>query len=193
MFAHYNACILNRSKLGESLGVSYHTVDNYIGILTDTFMVRTLPPYIANLKKRLIKAPKFLFRDTGILHYLLGIKNFGELFAHPDYGTSFESFVIEQILSDSRITSGNVQAYFYRSHQGDEIDLLLDNQKELIAIEIKSSSAPLIPKGFYIAIRDLKIRKAFVIAPVRMPYPASENVLVCPIEEGMDRIAEAIG
>lgn len=189
MLAHINATTINRSKLGESLGVSYHTIDNYIGILTDTFMVRTLQPYAANIKKRLVKAPKFLFRDNGILHNLLRIKNYEELFSHPDFGSSFESFVIEQILSDFKIKSG-FEAYFYRSHQGDEIDLLLDSQKELIAIEIKSSSAPKIPKGFFTAISDLKIKKAFVVAPVERSYPAGENIWVCGIEECIEKICD---
>jgi predicted AAA+ superfamily ATPase len=187
MFAQINATTINRSKLGESLGVSYHTIDNYIGILTDTFMVRTLQPYAANIKKRLVKAPKFLFRDNGILHNLLRIKNYEELFSHPDFGSSFESFVIEQILSDFRIKS-EYEAYFYRSHQGEEIDLVLDNQKELIAIEIKSSSAPKIPKGFYTALKDLKIKRAFVVAPIERAYPAGENVWVCGIEECVEKI-----
>ena len=187
MLAHINAEIINRSKLGASLGLSYHTIDHYIGILSDTFMVRTLPPYIANIKKRLVKAPKFLFRDNGILHNLLNIRNYEELFSNPNFGSSFESFIIQQILSDLRI-SGICEPYFYKSHQGEEIDLLLDTGKELVAIEIKSSSSPQIPKGFFTAIKDLKINKAFVIAPVERAYPAGENVLVCGLEECLERI-----
>jgi len=182
MLAHYNGDILNRSKIGGSLGVSHHTISHYLDILTDTFMLRVLPPLEANLKKRLVKSPKILFRDNGILHYLLNIKSFEELFSHPDYGHSFESFAIEQILSGVEFNK-KFEAYFYKSHQGDEIDLVLDNQKELIAIEIKASSAPDIPKGFYDAINDLKIKRAFVVAPIERSYPAGENVLVCGIEE----------
>jgi len=189
MFAHVNASIINRSKLGESLGVSYHTIDNYIGILTDTFMVRTLQPYCVNIKKRLVKSPKFLFRDNGILHNLLNIKNYGELFSHPYFGSSFESFIIQQILSDFRI-SGKSEAFFYRTHQGEEIDLLLDTGKELVAVEIKSSSSPNIPKGFFTAVEDLKASKAFVVAPVERAYPAGKNVLVCGLEECIEKIAE---
>ena len=182
MFAHHNACVLNRSKLGESLGVSHHTISHYIDILADTFMLRVLPPLEVNLKKRLIKSPKIMFRDNGILHYLLNIKNFAELFSHPDYGTSFESFAIEQILSGINPYK-KVEAYFYRSHQGEEIDLVLDNQKELIAIEIKSSSAPQIPRGFFIALDNLKIKRAFVVAPVDRSYPAGDDIVVCGIGE----------
>lgn len=191
MFAHVNANILNRSKIGDSIGVSYHTVSNYIDILIDTFMMRTLPPFEANLKKRLVKAPKILFRDSGVLHYLLKIKNFEELFANPYYGASFESFIIEQILSGIN-PHGRIDTYFYRSHQGEEIDLLLDNQKELVAIEIKASSAPQIPKGFYTALKDLKITRAFVVAPVRMSYSAGDNIWVCPLDECIEKLSEFI-
>jgi len=191
MFAHINATTLNRSKLGESLGVSHHTIDNYIGILTDTFMVRTLQPYAANIKKRLVKAPKFLFRDTGILHSLLNIKSYEELFSHPHFGSSYESFVTEQILSDTGIR-GKCEPYFYRSHQGEEIDLILDTGSELIAIEIKSSSSPQIPKGFFTAIGDLQINRAFVTAPVERAYPAGENVRVCGLSECIKRVAEML-
>ena len=191
MFAHYNCDILNRSKLGESLGVSHHTVNHYIDILSDTFMLRVLPPFEANLKKRLVKSPKILFRDNGILHYLLNIKNFEELFAHHDYGTSFESFAIEQILSGIGLYR-KFNAYFYRSHQGEEIDLLLDNQKSLIAIEIKSSSAPQIPKGFRIALENLKIKQAFVVAPVDKPYFVGENIFVCTVSECINNLLEIL-
>ena len=191
MFAHYNAGILNRSKLGESLGVSHHTINHYLDILADTFMLRVLPPLEANLKKRLVKSPKILFRDNGILHYLLNIKNFDELFSHPDYGSSFESFAIEQILSGAGLHK-KFNAHFYRSHQGEEIDLVLDNQKELIAIEIKSSSAPQIPRGFYTALDNLKIKRAFVVAPVDRAYPAGENVFVCGIGECVNGLLEVL-
>ncbi|MCL2219377.1 MAG: ATP-binding protein [Chitinispirillia bacterium] len=192
MFAHYNAAVLNRSKIGESLGVSHHTVNHYIDILVDTFMLRVLPPLEANLKKRLVKSPKILFRDNGVLHYLLNIKNYEELFAHPYYGASYESFAIEQILSGIN-RCGRYEAYFYRSHKGEEIDLILDNQKELVAVEIKSSTAPHIAKGFFTAIEELKIKHAFIAAPVERVYPAGENVLVCGLEECIERVAAILG
>jgi len=191
MFAHYNAGILNRSKLGESLGISHHTVNHYLDILSDTFMLRVLPPLEANLKKRLVKSPKILFRDNGILHYLLNIKNFEELFSHPDYGSSFESFAIEQILAGVGLHK-KFDAYFYRSHQGAEIDLVLDNKKELIAVEIKSSSAPQISRGFYTALDDLKIKRAFVVAPVDKSYPVGENVFVCGIGDCVNGLLDVL-
>jgi len=188
MLSNANASILNRSKLGESLGVSHHTINSYLDILSDSFMLRVLPPYEANIKKRLVKSPKILFRDSGILHNLLGIKNYKDLRSNMNCGSSYEAFAIEQILSDISI-AGKFEPYFYRSHQGEEIDLLLDNGKELIAIECKSSSSPDIPKGLLTAIKDLNISKTFIVAPVSKEYPVADNIMVC----GIQRCIELVG
>ncbi len=187
MLSNANASILNRSKLGESLGVSHHTINSYLDILSDSFMLRDLPPYEANIKKRLVKSPKILFRDSGILHNLLGIKNYKDLRSNLNCGSSYEAFAIEQILSDVSI-AGKFEPYFYRSHQGEEIDLLLDNGKELIAIECKSSSSPDIPKGLLTAIKDLSISKTFIVAPVSKEYPAAGNIMVCRIQRCIEMV-----
>ena len=187
MLSHVNANVLNRSKLGDSLGVSHHTINSYLDILSDTFMLRVLPPFEANIKKRLVKSPKILFRDTGILHNLLNIKNYKDLLSNPECGSSYESFAIEQILSDVSVI-GKFEAFFYRSHQGEEIDLILDNGKELIAIECKSSSSPNIPAGLHIAIKDLNISKTFVVAPVKREYPIAKNIMVCDIQKCIEML-----
>lgn len=187
MLSHVNANVLNRSKLGDSLGVSHHTINSYLDILSDTFMLRVLPPFEANIKKRLVKSPKILFRDTGILHNLLNIKNYKDLLSNPECGSSYESFAIEQILSDVSVI-GKFEAFFYRSHQGEEIDLILDNGKELIAIECKSSSSPNIPAGLHIAIKDLNISKTFVVAPVKREYPVAKNIMVCDIQKCIEML-----
>jgi predicted AAA+ superfamily ATPase len=187
MLAHANASILNRSKLGESLGVSHHTINSYLDILSDSFMLRVLPPYEANIKKRLVKSPKILFRDSGILHNLLGIKNYKDLRSNLNCGSSYEAFAIEQILSDISI-AGKFEPYFYRSHQGEEIDLLLDSGDELIAIECKSSSSPDIPKGLHTAVKDLNISRTFIAAPVEKEYPAADNMMVCGIQKCIEMI-----
>jgi predicted AAA+ superfamily ATPase len=188
MLAYANASILNRSKLGESLGVSHHTINSYLDILSDSFMLRVLPPYEANIKKRLVKSPKILFRDSGILHNLLSIKDYKDLLYNPNCGGSYEAFAIEQILSNLSI-AGKFEPYFYRSHQGEEIDLLLDNGKELIAIECKSSQSPDIPKGLHTAIKDLNISQTFIVAPVKHEYPAGNNILVCGVQKCIEKLA----
>jgi len=100
MCAHNQAQLLNSAKLGESLGVSYHTVRNYIDLLEQTFIIRTLRPYESNLKKRLVKSPKVFIRDTGLLHALMEIDDFNDLLGHPNFGSSWEGFCIENILSE---------------------------------------------------------------------------------------------
>ncbi len=134
---------------------------------------------IINIKKRLVKSPKLYFRDTGILHTLLNITNFNELFGHPVYGTSWEVTVIENIINHFN----GWQYYYYRTAKGAEIDLILKKGNKLIAIEIKSSSAPQVTKGFWTALEDIQATEAFVIAPVKMPYPLKENVMVYPLKE----------
>jgi uncharacterized protein len=189
MLAHVNGTILNRSTFGESLGVSHHTISHHLDILTDTYMMRVLQPFEANIKKRLVKSPKILFRDAGLLHNLLGIRTTQQLMSHPEYGSSWEAFSIEQILSDS-IIQERWQPFFYRSHQGEEIDLLLDNGSIQVAIECKASSAPGVPKGFRVAIKDLGISHAWILAPVDRPRPAGDGVMVGRIEDIIQAIKD---
>lgn len=182
MLAHVNGTVFNKSKFGESLGISHPTVTHHLDILSDTYMVRVLQPYEANLKKRLVKSPKILLRDTGLLHTLLGIRNYQELMSHPEYGASWEAFAIEQILSAKGVHS-RWKAFFYRSHQGEEIDLVLEDGFTRIAVECKASSSPDVPKGLCIAMRDLAISTAWIIAPVERARPAGENIMVGRIED----------
>jgi predicted AAA+ superfamily ATPase len=192
MLAHVNGSVFNRSKFGESLGISHPTVTHYLDILNDTFMIRILPPYEANLKKRLVKSPKVLFRDTGLLHTLLGIRTHQDLMSHPEYGASWEAFAIEQILSAPDIIS-YWKPYFYRSHQGEEIDLILDNGVKRIAVECKVSSSPEVSKGLRIAIRDLAIPTAWIVAPVERSYPAGEGIMVGRIEDLLKSVVNGSG
>lgn len=177
MLAHVNGAVFNKSKLGESLGVSHTTVAHYLDILQDTYMISVLQPYEANLKKRLVKSPTILFRDAGLLHALLGIRTQQDLMSHPEYGASWEAYAIEQILSAEGVLD-RWKPYFYRSHQGEAIDLVLDNGRDRIAVECKASSSPDAPKGFKIALRDLGISTAWIVAPVEKARPAGENIMV---------------
>ncbi len=184
MCAHSHGQILNLSKLGASLGVSHHTVRSYVDILEQTFLLRTLQPYWANVKKRLVKSPKIYMRDSGILHALLDIDSHNHLLGHPIYGESWEGFVIEQILTRLQ----HWQGYFYRTAAGNEIDLILEKGRELIAVEIKASSAPTVSKGFYNSIEDLGIDKAFIIAHVKHDYPYEQGVQVVSLESFLSRV-----
>ena len=166
MCAHMNGQVLNFSTLASSLGVSGHTVKSYIELLNRTYMMRLLPPYYLNLKKRLIKSPKIYIRDTGILHALLNIEDRNSLLGHPSYGSSWEAFSVEQILSSVR----GWKSYFYRTSSGNEIDLIMVKGSELITIECKASSAPELSRGFYIARDDLNPLESWIVAPVTETY-----------------------
>ena len=173
MLAHDQGQLLNSSKLASSLGVTAHTVNSYIQILEQTFLVRLLPPFEANLKKRLVKAPKVYIRDSGILHSLLDIDSMNELLGHPVYGSSFEGFVIENIMTRFPRWS----FYFYRTRSGAELDLVMKKGRKIVAIEIKASTSPKLEKGFFIASKDIKATKKYLIAPVDATYPIKDVML----------------
>lgn len=173
ILSHSQGQTLNSSKLGEILGKSSHTIKNYIDILEQTFTLRTLKPYIRNVKKRLIKSPKVYIRDTGLLHAHLNIETMDELFGHPIYGVSFESYVVENICSHLR----NWNHYFYRTSSGVELDLVLEKAGKTIAVEIKASTSPKPSKGFWEAVKDIKANKKYIIAPVKESYPVQNGLV----------------
>ncbi len=177
MCAHSHGQLLNSSKLGESIGVSHTTFRSYLDLLSQTFMLRVLPPFVANLKKRLVKSPKLFIRDTGILHELLDIETHDDLMGHPVFGASWEGLVIENILDE--FCGWN--AGFYRTSAGAELDLVLEKGKRRIGIECKASAAPQVSKGFWNALDDLQIREAYIIALVKEPYPIHKQVTVMPL------------
>jgi hypothetical protein len=177
MCAHVHGQVLNSSKLGESLGVSHHTVRSYLDLLEQTYVMRALPPFSANLKKRLTKSPKIFIRDSGLLHALHGITTFNDLLRHPVYGASWEGYVVENILS----LAADWKASFYRTSSGNEMDLVLDKGRLRIAVECKASSTPEITRGFRQALTDLQVTEAWVIAPVREAYPAGAGITVAPL------------
>jgi hypothetical protein len=142
MLAHVNGGLWNASQLAASLGVSYHTVNRYVDILEQTFLIRKLQPYHANIGKRLVRSPKVYFRDSGLLHYFLGVRSAGELSVHPSRGASWEGFVIDQLVSGFQRTRPASRPYFWRTAKGDEVDLLMDLGSRRVPIEVKLHSAP---------------------------------------------------
>jgi predicted AAA+ superfamily ATPase len=184
MLAHNHGQLWNASTLAGSLGVTAPSVRHYLDILESTFMVRVLPPYSANLGKRLVKSPKVYFRDSGLLHALLNLPDYHALLGHPVLGASWEGWVIEQILSQAPVGS---RPYFYRTASGNEIDLLLELPGGFLrAIEIKHSKAPKLGKGFAEALDALQLDSGFVIAPVDAPYPLSSRARVLPLGQLVD-------
>lgn len=175
MCAHAHGQILNASQLGQSLGVSHTTARSYLDVLERTFLIRVLPPFEANLKKRLVRSPKAYLRDTGLLHALLGLTNVDDVMGHPVYGASWEGFVIENVLS---ALGPGWRTGFYRTAAGAELDLVLERGNMRVAVECKASSAPAVSRGFWTALSDLGIKRAYVAAPVREPYPLGKGVTV---------------
>lgn len=142
MLAAEQGAILNLSKLGQSLGLSHHTVSTYLDHLEGAFLIRRLPPFLANLRKRLVKAPRLYWRDTGVLHALLRAPAGDDLLAQPWAGASWEGFVIEQILTPRAARGESHDACFFRSHDGYEADLVIETGRVREVIEIKLTSGP---------------------------------------------------
>lgn len=172
MLAHNSGQVVNYSKLAESLGISRTTVKHYIDILEQTFVVRCLPPYVSNIKKRLVKSPKVYVRDSGLLHALLEIQDKNSLFGHPVYGASWESFAVENILSS---ISNRWVASFYRTEKGNEIDLVLEKGQKKICVELKSSTSSKPTRGFWTAIDELTPDQSWIISLGRQKYPLNSE------------------
>lgn len=187
MLAHNHGQTLNSTKFADPLGLTSHTARKYIDILEQTFLIRTLPAYSRNSKKRLVKAPKVYIRDSGLLHALLDIPDSESLFSHPIYGPSYEGYVIENICSENP----DWKASFYRTSQQAEIDLVLEYGRKLIAIEVKASSSPTVSRGFWLALEDIKPQATFIVAPVASSYPLTKDVQIVNIESILKVLREA--
>lgn len=169
MLAHGQSSLLNAATLARGLGVDGKTIARYLDLLVDLLLVRRLPAWHRNAGKRLVRSPKVMVRDTGLVHALLGISDKEQLLGHPVVGHSWESFVIETLLDLVPVGS---EASFYRTSAGAEIDLVLSlPRRELWAIEIKRSSAPSIGKGFHIACGDVRPTRRFVVYPGEEQFP----------------------
>jgi predicted AAA+ superfamily ATPase len=182
MLAHMHGQLLNMAPLSSALGVSGPTIRNYIDLLEGAFMVRRLPPYAANLKKRMVKSPKLYIRDSGVMHTLLNITDRNSLFGHPVYGSSWEGFCLENILPKCRRT---VQASFFRTVRGAEIDLILEQGDLKVAVEFKASASAKPQRGFWAALNDLGIERAWIIAPLKESYPL-RGARVTSLQEFLD-------
>ncbi|WPR73924.1 ATP-binding protein [Algoriphagus sp. NG3] len=181
MIASAHGGILSYSTFAKSLGLSVPTIKTYLGFLLDAFLLRELPAWSVNTKKRLIKSPKLYFRDTGMLHYLLGIKNMESIFGNIILGSSWEAFVINQTAA---VLKSDDEMYYYRTHDGAEIDLLIRrNNTWFAAAEIKFSLSPKLTKGTYLAMEDLGIEKLHVVIPREENYPMAKNIQVVGVQK----------
>jgi len=179
MLAHYHANIFNATEIGNSLGVSHTAIRHYLDILTGTFMVRNLQPWFANIKKRQVKSPKIYFRDTGILNSLIGVEDQNQLLTHPKLGAVWEGFALEEIIRFHAAVSED--CYYWRTHTGAELDLLIVTSQQRLGFEIKYTDSPTISKSMRIALEDLELSRLFIIVPGAQKYQLAENIHVIGI------------
>lgn len=178
MLAHWHGQIWNAAAIARSLDASQSTAGRYLDLLCDAFIARRLQPWHANVGKRLVKSPRVYLRDSGLLHALLGIRSIDELLGHPVLGASWEGFIIEQLICALQPS----EVGFYRTAAGAEIDLILTlpGHRRPLAFEIKYSSAPKPARGFWSALDDLEIERAFVIYSGTEDYPMERRVTAWP-------------
>lgn len=186
MIAHVHANIWNSSNISRSLGVSSVTISKYLDFLEHAFVVRQLRPYEANLKKRLVKAPKVYIRDSGLLHSLLQLKDPSQVELMPYVGASWEGYVIEQIL---QYLPGHIKPFYYRTHDGSECDLVLvKDDKPFYTIEVKFGVVQSTTKGHTVALQDLNAPHNYVIIPEGLAYPLKNGIEVMNITDFMKDI-----
>lgn len=191
MICHFHGQLLNYESISRSLGITGPTVRHYIDFMENAFMIRLLRPYHYNTKKRLVKSPKIYIRDAGLLHTTLRLDTYNDLLGHPVVGASWEGFVIDQIIST--LKEADFDYFFYRTHQGSEIDLVICKaMRPRIAVEIKFSSAPKISKGMILAMEDIGIKKGYVITPDSDTYKHSDEITICSLAHFLDIIYHEI-
>ena len=177
MVAHYHGQIWNAAEFARALAVNESTVRRYLDLLSRVFMVRQLPPWFENLGKRQVKAPKIYIRDSGLLHSLLGINTTRELALHPKVGASWEGYAVEEVIKALRPDA----AYYWATHNGAEIDLLLLQGGRRIGVELKRSDAPTLTPSMRIALADLKLNELKVVYPGEYSYRLAPKVEVVPL------------
>ncbi|HFA48693.1 MAG TPA: ATP-binding protein [Bacteroidetes bacterium] len=181
MLSHYHGQTINYSELGRSFGISDKTAKHYISILEDTFMVRRLMPWHANVGKRLVKNPKIYLRDSGIFHALQSINTIRELKTNPKLGASWEGFAMEELVSV--LGKRNSEVFFYGAHAGVELDLYWQGKGKKMGAEFKYMDAPKTTKSMHHAIADLGLDELWVVYPGDRKYRLTEKVLVVPLGE----------
>lgn len=179
MLTHYHGQVWNAADPARSLGVNESTVRRYLDWLTQTCMVRQLQPWHENLGKRQVKSPKIYFRDSGLLHTLMGIRSEADFLRHPRIGASWEGFALEQVL---RLT-GPDAAYFWATHTGAELDLLMFKYGKRVGVEFKRADAPDLTRSMQIAMQDLKLDALYAVYPGKRRYHLAERIEAVPLAQ----------
>jgi len=180
MLAHYHGNLWNASDIARSLGSKEDTARHYLDILSGTFLIRQLQPWFENTRKRLVKSPKIYFRDTGLLHFLLGSENFMSLLSNPKLGLSWEGWCIEQII---HILDAGDNVYFYATHSGAELDLLINFKGKRYGFEFKYMDSPRIIKSMTVVLEDLKLERLYVVYPGQRSFPLKDRIELLPISK----------
>ena len=186
MIAHYHAQTWNGSELARAFGVAHTTVQRYLDVLTETFMVRQLPPWHENLSKRQVRAPKVYLRDTGLLHILLGVNTRRELEGHPKVGASWEGMALEVVLDQLGTRTG--EAYFWGTHAGAELDLFVIRGRTRLGFEFKRTSAPSVTPSMRTAVADLKLQRLYVIHGGTESFPIGARMLAVPLTRVLEDV-----
>ena len=188
MLAHYHAQVWNAAEFARALGSSEGTARRYLDILTGAFMVRALPPWFANVRKRQVRSPRIYVRDTGLLHALLTLESADEVAGHPKVGASFEGFAVEQVAGAFEAAG----AYFWATHGGAELDLLVMQGGRRYGFECKLSDAPGTTRSMRVALADLELEHLWVVYPGHEAYPLDDRISVLPIA-GVPALAWSLG
>jgi predicted AAA+ superfamily ATPase len=179
MLAHYHAQLWNGSEIAASMGIAPNTARAYLDALEQTFMIRRLLPWQANLGKRLVRTPKIYFRDSGIFHALSGIRCHSDLLTHPKLGASWEGFALEEILRAHQPDD----AYFYAVHSACDLDLLMFLHGRKVGVEFKRADAPALTRSMKTAFADLELDELWVVYPGQRSYPLDKHISVRPLAE----------
>ena len=178
MLAHLHGGSLNAAELGRALDLDQKTASRYVDILCGAFLVRRLPPWWENTGKRLVKAPKIYLRDTGLLHALLGLRTPTEVRSHPRLGASWEGFALEHAIN---LFKAERDAYFWGTHGGAELDLLINRGGARIGFEFKFTESPTTTKSMRVAMTDLKLKCLLVVYPGTRRFELDDNIIALPL------------
>ena len=187
MIAHYHGQTWNAAEFARALGASEATARRYLDILAGAFMVRVLPPWFENLKKRQVRSPRLYVRDSGVLHTLLGLTREDDVAGHPKVGASFEGFAIEQLLA----AFGTDNAYFWATHAGAELDLLVTLAGRRYGFECKLADAPATTKSMRVALADLALDRLWIVYPGAEAYDLDDRIEVLPVAD-VPRLAASL-
>ena len=187
MISHYHGQVWNGSELGRAFGVSHTTVRGYLNLLTATFVIRQLPPWTENIGKRVVKSPKVYVADSGLLHALLGIEKPGDLATHPKVGASFEGFAVEQVIRRLALRPG--ETYFWATHSGAELDLLVTRGRRRLGFEFKRTDSPRVTRSMIAALDSLELERIDVVHAGNHGFPMHKRIRAVPMRD----LLEALG